>query len=369
MASTTLTRSATTGAGAIGRAATGLTLGSLTYAGWFRVGAVVGSYNTLAYLNSSTGNTVSWVGYQSDGVLYAFNGSAFASLGAVATGDWLYVAVSQSGTTTTTRVTRNNSTTATTVTQALAAGAVPALIQTLGAGADGSVDNSAASVNLVRVWSAALTAAEIAAEQASYSPVKTAGLWSAATLADTTTGLNDTSGNARPWTATGSLTAGTANPYLTASPPFSAAALSQASVSATLTTSIALAAAAVASSTATGNLTTAIRLSAAAQAVSTVTATLVPAGFAAAAVSQATLSSSLTTQIALSAAAQASATASGSLSTQIALSAALVSQAAATAAINLIDYYPALLVFKPPLRARTFAVPARYPTFRSPART
>jgi hypothetical protein len=397
VASTTLARSATTGAGQLSRAATGLALGSLAYAGWFRVGPAVGTYNTLAHLRSAADTTVSWVGHQG-GVLYAYNGTAFASLGAVATGDWLYVAVSHSGTTATTTVTRNNGTTATTATQTLASGAVPAVFRLLGGGADGAVDQSAASVNLVRVWSAPLTAAEAAAEQASHGPVRTLGLWSAATLADTSTGLSDVSGNSRPWTATGtlpdgtsSLTAGVDNPHLSPEPPMSATAVAQATASGALTTSIPLAGAAVAQASAAGTLTTSISLAAAAQAQVTASGELTPTGFAAVALCRAAATGSLTTAITLAGAAVVSGRAPAlwedaatwvdadrwqddqdaraELTTAIALAAAATSRATATAAINLYDYFPAQTVFKVPARAKPFAAPARYPTLRSPARS
>lgn len=74
-----------------------------------------------------------------------------------------------------------------------------------------------ASIAAVKVWTAALTAAELLAEMPYYSPVRTSNLWANYTFYNGPQ-TNDESGNGRTLTVGGTLTTDTAGPPITLSP-------------------------------------------------------------------------------------------------------------------------------------------------------
>lgn len=292
----TLKRTSTTGAG--GAYIASVPSGDFTVCAWFQVSAAVGTYNTkICVTTSGDAATFAWVGVSSLSVQGYTPTSGFsASLTSVAVGDWIHCAITRTGSTIGVRVSKNG--VATIYSAALTNSATPANIYLLEGNASG-VDCSSASVDLVRVWSAVLSDAEILAEMASTEPARRANLWSFATLSDATLGVVDRSGNGRNWTAA-AVTAGTANAYRVAwDTSLSGTANTRASTSASASTAVLLAGSAQASGTASAALSTAIRLGGSTQVTATLAAQVISAGFSGLASVRASMSAALSTSILL----------------------------------------------------------------------
>lgn len=214
----TLKRTNTTSDSEIRANAGGLNESGFTMAGWFVVGASAGAFNTYMFLQGVGGQTLAWMGIQSNMYLSGYHGydnNFSVSLGPVSIGDMLYLAISSNGSSTSFYCSKAGAAfTKIEKTYQAVAGQAPAWFKLL---ASGTIDPSNASVDHIRTWNDALTESELALERDSVTPVRTNSIWSAATLADTSSGLLDTTGNSRNWSASVSvsnLTAGTPNTYL-----------------------------------------------------------------------------------------------------------------------------------------------------------
>lgn len=217
MAVPTLKLSVTSGNSDINLPAAGLSATSYTTAAWYVIGPGNTAFNLLLAVQASGQFAFySYTGVQSSDMgVYGydtFNNALTGKIDTVAVGDMVYVAQVISGTNATYYLSKNGAAFVSVSRSFSAPGRVPGMVNLLAAG---SIDLSTSSVSHARVWNAALTPAELLAERDSVTPVRTTGLWSAATLANTTTGLSDVSGNARNWAmSTGLVTAGATNTYL-----------------------------------------------------------------------------------------------------------------------------------------------------------
>lgn len=327
----TLKRSSTTGGG--GALLASVPSGDFTVAGWFQVAAAVGTYNTkICVTTAADAATFAWLGVSSLSVqAYTPTTGFSAAMTTVAVGDWIYCAITRTGSTIGARVAKNG--VATLYSAALVNAATPARINLLQGNSTG-LDCSSAAVDLVRVWSAVLSDAEILAEMASTDPVRWTGLWSFATLADSTLGVVDRSGAGRAWTVT-ALTAGTANAYRTAwDTSLAGSAQARSAAAGAITTQVQLAGAAQARSSAAAALTTTIALSGSAGAVAALSGLLISAGLGGTASARAALIADLTTAIELAGSAEARSTASATLGTAVQLSGAAAARSSQAAALS-----------------------------------
>jgi len=257
-----------------------------TVAGWARMTATRADNGFVFYLCDSGGNVIHgvWVPFSAsniNAINEAFSGTPSGSLG---TGVWKHFALVRASNVITFYLDGTSIGTVS-ATNAL----TPAFFFFGGNGGTAWFNGNLA---LVRVWEAALSGAEISAERASQTVVRTANLWANYPFT-TTTQLNDISGNGRTLSDNGSVTYVAADP--TFANPFGAAGTTGAV-------------------TASGSLSTSIRLVGAATGAATLSGTLrVGARMAGGSTASAALSGTLATGIRMAGGSTAALTSSGEL--------------------------------------------------------
>jgi len=148
----------------------------LTVAGWIQAKDISATAYSTLYAVMDNAGSYSWCGVDfADGNIKTWNSTAGFStgLGTVAVNDWLYVALVHNGTTQTLYLSKNNAASSTisialparTATSIQAFLDLPANLNTIGA-----------YLSHMRVWSAALTQAQLDAERVAGAPLVTSGL-------------------------------------------------------------------------------------------------------------------------------------------------------------------------------------------------
>jgi hypothetical protein len=181
---------------------------SFTMMGWFKLAASTGGYSTLLGLGPLSGNNA-YLALTAGTSLGVWTGSGYASGPNLTIGTWYHIALTVSGTGPGQVQLYLNGVPTITLD-----GNAAVSSQRLSIANDSAHDWTNGSAAAVKIYDAVLTQAEIAAEMAQLAPVRTAGLNSSYDLQNAATAANDSSGNGRSMTVSGTLTTDSVGPPL-----------------------------------------------------------------------------------------------------------------------------------------------------------
>lgn len=182
-----------------------------TWMAWVYLVSDLNDYGIFYFVNRNTNlNSYDLFGLDVDGTtLFCIASNAAGTFGlqtggALSTGTWYHVALVRSSTTALDMY-LNGAASGSTNTQDISGRSAPTR-EEIGAGTTTNASRVNARVAAEKVWTAALTATEIAQELNCIRPARFANLWRWAPLIGSASDIADYSGNARDWTASGTLT-------------------------------------------------------------------------------------------------------------------------------------------------------------------